>query len=217
MTSDDETRLRRMGVWIKHAENLSETERHLRFVCYWIAFDAAFAQFAKGGGDGMGRMARFLKRVAKGDENGDICKILRDRRRDIERICELRQTAPTFWDGRRSKVRHPSQWEGEFANIRDEERRRLRWMVRSGQHVSAVLEDLFGRLYVVRNQIFHGGSSGARSHGMTQVKAGVLLLSRLVPCFREIMRKDADWGPVPFPRLGRPDQRDLSPPWIRDE
>ena len=216
MTNDDKTRQRRMGVWIKHAEDLPEDAFHLQFICYWIAFDAAFAQFAKGGGSGIGRMLGFLKDVVRTDKNQRIYTILRDRMQNIERISVLRQTSPSFWDRKKSEVQDPSKWAEHFVDIRVKEKDRFSLMlsIQSDDHVFNVLEDLFRRLYVVRNQIFHGGSSGAGSHGKTQVKEGALLLSQLIPCFREIMRKSADWGPVPFPRLGNPDQQsDMPPPW----
>ena len=218
MTSDDnKIRLRRMDVWIKHAENLPETEFHLQFICYWIAFDAAFAQFAKGNnGDGMARMHCFLRRVADADEDGHIRKILKDHRSAIERIFELRQTCPAFWNKNKSKALHPSTWESEFVEIKRQEESHLKSAILDRKHVSLALMDLFNRLNVVRNQIFHGGSSGAHSHGRTQVRLGALLLSNLIPCFRQIMPKSTDWGAVPFPPLGNPNQQgeSLPPPWI---
>ena len=214
MTDDDKTRQRRMGVWIKHAEDLPENEFHLRFICYWIAFDAAFAQFTKGNnGDGIVKMRKFLLDVANADEDGNIRKILEDHRSNIEHIFKLRQTCPAFWNKNKRKALHSSTWESEFIEIKRQEKSHLKSAILDRRQVFPALEDLFRRLYVVRNQIFHGGSSGAGSHGKTQVKEGALLLSQLIPCFREIMRKSADWGPVPFPRMGNPDQqRDMSLP-----
>ena len=45
-TIDNERRIARMRTWISHAEEVSdEGEAHLRFLFYWIAYEAAYQTY----------------------------------------------------------------------------------------------------------------------------------------------------------------------------
>ena len=95
-------------------------------------------------------------------------------------------------------------WEGKFQKEADAEVANLR-RAASGHHEAvprALKFLLVKRLYVVRNQVIHGGSSLASSYGRPQVELSVQLLSAFVPKFRNtiLFHPEVDWGPVPYPR-----------------
>ena len=61
---------------------------------------------------------------------------------------------------------------------------------------------LFDRLYVLRNQLQHGGSTQAGSSlNRRQVEAGAAVMARLIPTFIGVIidNPDADWGRPYFP------------------
>ena len=64
-----------------------------------------------------------------------------------------------------------------------------------------VLSLIFDRLYCVRNQLIHGGSTYASSVNRAQINDGVKILSHLLPLMLEIMMQNAkeDWGEVLYP------------------
>lgn len=64
-----------------------------------------------------------------------------------------------------------------------------------------ILQILFDRLYVLRNQLIHGGATWGGSVNRDQVRDGARILSVLVPTFIELMMDapDLDWGQPAYP------------------
>ena len=67
---------------------------------------------------------------------------------------------------------------------------------------------VFDRLYTLRNQIFHGGTTYPSGFGRDQIRDGSRIMASLVPAILHIMRQDIDgnpdselWGKVAFPRI----------------
>jgi len=212
-----------MNVWIDLAKKspADDEHAHVRFVFYWIAYEAAYQSETHGSDiDGLGVRRTFHARLARHDR-GRLRNILRETRRDAVDILELRQANPFFWK-KVDFVSGPENWERRFGERVRRSRKRLDDAIdeysRRGTHarVRDTLDDLFRNLNLVRNQIVHGGSAGPRSRGRTQVLLGARLLEAFVPCFRDSVasKPDEDWGILPFPRVGtRPDDT-CPPPWL---
>ena len=66
---------------------------------------------------------------------------------------------------------------------------------------TAVLKGLFSRLYVLRNQLLHGGATWRSSVNRTQVGDGARIMYFLVPIFIDVMldNPEEDWGAPRFP------------------
>ena len=64
-----------------------------------------------------------------------------------------------------------------------------------------ILMIVFDRLYVLRNQMVHGGATWNSSVNRSQVRDGVSILSSLLPIFIDIMLEnhDYDWGQPLYP------------------
>ena len=56
--------------------------------------------------------------------------------------------------------------------------------------ISDVLEEVLKRLYVLRNQIVHGGTTFAEGRGRSQVKDGYRIMEALMPPILNIMEED---------------------------
>lgn len=74
--------------------------------------------------------------------------------------------------------------------------------------IHGVLRIVFDRLYVLRNQILHGGATFANGWGRKHERDGSRIMAALVPAILRIMEedigKDADskvWGRVAYPRI----------------
>ena len=67
-----------------------------------------------------------------------------------------------------------------------------------------VLSTLFDRLYVLRNQLIHGGATWNGSVNRKQVRDGARIMAMLVPHFLMVMLQnpDADWGKPEYPVVG---------------
>ena len=66
-----------------------------------------------------------------------------------------------------------------------------------GRDTRTILIELFDRLYVLRNQIMHGGATWKGSVNRSQVRDGARIMAFLVPRFASLMMSNPgiDWGP----------------------
>ena len=64
-----------------------------------------------------------------------------------------------------------------------------------------ILSTVFDRLYVLRNQIIHGGATWNSSVNRSQIKEGAEILAFLVPVFVTLMMDNPNtkWGPPLYP------------------
>lgn len=71
----------------------------------------------------------------------------------------------------------------------------------SRQNVPELLAIVLDRLFVLRNQILHGGATYQSQLNRKQVNDGVQLLIALLPIVIEIMLStpDEDWGDIYYP------------------
>ena len=67
-----------------------------------------------------------------------------------------------------------------------------------------ILQILFSRLYVLRNQLIHGNATWNGQLNRQQVNDGYRLLSALQPVFLFIMMSYSkkDWGKLAYPIIG---------------
>lgn len=69
------------------------------------------------------------------------------------------------------------------------------------------LEGLLTRIYVLRNQVFHGCSTNSRGTNRGSLLPSIKILMVIVPRFWSIMMRDRDhkkWGKLPYPRAWSP-------------
>ena len=232
----NERRIARMSTWISHAgaEAISgKEEAHIRFLFYWIAYEAAYHMNETRGGAKVGHEEERREFHGRLTDHAPetLQSILRVQKKDVVSILELRQAHPSFW--RRRKVQKEDEkvpetadeWKRDFLKWIGSARKRLDEAVRYQKRlndpvwcqwkIAGTLNDLFENLSVVRNQIVHGGSAGSGSRGRTQVIRGAKLLSEFVPRFHEVMAKsNEDWGEPPFPRVGSGPDEKCPPPWL---
>ena len=230
VTDRNGRRIARMSTWISHAEAEAisgEKEAHIRFLFYWIAYEAAYHMNETGESKGGHEKERreFHLRLASHDR-GRLQSILRAQKDDVVGILDLRQAHPSFWKRwkRDEGVGTVKEWESVFRKRVGAAMKRLNEAVRddlafhSGvkEKIAKTLDDVFRNLNVVRNQIVHGASAGPESRGRTQVLLGARLLSALVPCFRDSIsfKNHEDWGEPPFPRVGSGPDDECPPPWL---
>ena len=220
-TENNWRRIERMDTWISHAEAASgDDDTHLRFLFYWIAYEAAYQTHETGEAEKHGERRRELHWKLARHDRGKLQSILRAQSDNIVCILELRQADPSFWKKweEDAEVETPEAWEIAFGRRVGSAKKRLNEAVRSGvkKAISATLDNLFRNLNVVRVQIVHGASAGLDSHGRTQVILGAKLLKVLLPCFRGSIESNIkeDWGAPPYPRVGRGRDDKCPPPWL---
>ena len=219
LRQDNRRRVDRMNVWIESARTspVDDDHAHIRFVFFWIAYEAAYKVEGSGSAEGeqitkeWAQRKQFHHNMAWHDGEA-IQDVLRGHRDRIVRLLELRQADSKFWyQGDQNGRMATQEWEIQF-------NRRVTSAIRKldNGETGTTLNNLFQNLSVVRNQIVHGGSAGIRSRGRTQVLLGAELLCALIPRFRDVVQSnlDEDWGNPPFPRVGTGPDDTCPPPWL---
>ncbi|MFM7912230.1 MAG: hypothetical protein ACKO9W_08590, partial [Bacteroidota bacterium] len=74
----------------------------------------------------------------------------------------------------------------------------------SKKKVAYLLRIVLDRLYVLRNQLIHGGATYKSQVNRAQVRDGANLLTALLPVMIELMmvNGEEDWGRIYFPVVG---------------
>ena len=213
----NEARMRRADSWLDRSERAAcDRERARtreegigldceRFIFLWIAFNSAYGRELIDDDDPKEseRFSEFLREVLRQDQKNTIKTILWDTYSGPIRVLLNNQYVyGPFWDWVRGSERGRN-WRKRFE--------RDRWAANgklANSDVHGVLVAVFRRLYVLRNQIFHGGATFASGWGQEQVRDGSRIMAALVPRILEIMRADIEknpesavWGKVAYPRI----------------
>ena len=104
-----------------------------------------------------------------------------------------------FWQAKREDV-NSEDWQAGFNQLSVSALNHL-----SRQNVPQLLSIVLDRLFVLRNQLIHGGATYASQVNREQVEDGAQLLASLVPIMIEIMlnAQQEDWGNIYYPVLRR--------------
>lgn len=197
--------------WLEQAEQAREAgDPDLTFTMYWIAFNAAYAKDLSRTRSEKDAFSAFFKHLLNLDRRGVIADAVQSHRPDpIDGLLKNEFLFRPFWkhaNGRLSKA----AWKREFAKSNR--------VLRDGTEASTelILKTLFDRLYMLRNQVVHGGATWRSSLNRDSVRDGARIMAVLVPIFVDLMLefRKAKWGrpyyrSFPNLRLGR---REKDPP-----
>lgn len=187
-------RIHRAISWIGRAE-LETEDPAGAFLFLWIAFNAAYGGERSAVGE-RDVFETFFRRLEPLDQAGRLYGIVWSRfPGPIRLFLENRYVFAPFWkhvhgeDG-------GEDWETLFATAR----RRFHAALRDGDTVR-ILSMLFDRLYVLRNQMMHGGATWKSSVNRDQLRDGAAILGCFVPVMIDLMMDapDAEWGEPMFP------------------
>jgi hypothetical protein len=181
------------------------TDSQELFIMYWIAFNALYGRVNETD------HGRYLR---PGDDDarwylGRICDLDAGTGQIKLALTALHKEAHALL---KSRYLYEAYWRGDYGN---NVKRYLETEVKSAEdalnagdvhpYVTALL---WGRIRMLRNQIFHGCSTNRDSLNKDDLNPALQVLSVVIPLFIEIMEnrfdKEADWPRIPFPRLGSP-------------
>ena len=207
----NQDRMRRAYAW--HERSRREgTEDIERFMFLWIAFNAAYGDEAAlrdlveredERGSESHRFKAFLRNVVAKDEAGVLERVVWDEfTGPIRLLLSNRYVFHPFWKAVWASERD-GHWRRHFKSREREAKRAL-----ARRDTFTVLRVVFDRLYILRNQIFHGGTTYPSGFGRDQIRDGSRIMASLVPAILDIMRQDIDadpdsqlWGKVAYPRI----------------
>ena len=192
-------RVHRALSWLKRAELCETEDTDSTFIFLWISFNAAYACDIKEQMENSERSIfdEYFKKLRERDsaERRIYDAIWERFSSSIRAMMDNHYVYQPFW---RFKNQEPGfeNWEERFKKSKDVFRNALRH-----QNTGKMLSCLFDRLYVLRNQVMHGGATWEGEVNRDQLRDGVEILGFLVPVFIGLMmdNPDEDWGKPYYP------------------
>lgn len=188
-------RLHRSISWLKRAE-LEAQDYDAQFIFLWIAFNAAYARELGAETHERDMLAGFISALLSVDGDKRLHSIIFERfTGPIRTLIENRFVFEPFWRALR-EFDSSGRWEAQFSRSRKSALR----SVLNGQ-TGIVLGVVFDRLYVLRNQLIHGGATWNSSINRAQVRDGSSLMMELVPVVIDLMldHPNLDFGEINYP------------------
>lgn len=191
-------RVHRAISWIGRAESCGEDD-DARFIFLWIAFNAAYADEREFQSIPQGERAAFLdffSRLTTLDTDRRIYKAIWQRfSGPVRLLLENRYVFNPFWQ-HHNGIEGFEDWEERFRASA----RAFAQAFQAGDS-ARVLSFVFDRLYVLRNQLVHGGSTWNSGVNRAQVRDGAKILAFLMPVFVDLMMDNSNknWGKPFYP------------------
>ena len=189
------TRLHRAISWLQRAE-ADERDEDTRYIHYWIALNAVYASDFDFEDSERNRAARFLARVVDADTKGSLHALLfRQFSGPIRTLIDNPFVFAPFWHALRD---HDSseRWKVKF-----DDGRKTAMTALLEKRTTTLLSIVLDRLYVLRNQLVHGGATWNSQVNRAQLRDGCAILGMLVPAVIEILLEATgyDDDPIAYP------------------
>ena len=195
-------RMRRATSWLGRAQaEMAQSDPDAAFIFYWIAFNSAYAEDA-------GQWPATPERSSQADFFQKLIDLDRSRRiydalwekfsGPIRLLLDNEFVFQPFWNYHNG-IPGNADWSWKFENGKARIREGLARL-----DTVLILTTLFDRLYVLRNQLIHGGATWQSSRNRTQVQDGSNIMAFMVPLFIDLMLENprVDWGPPCYPVVG---------------
>ena len=189
-------RVHRALSWLQRAEKCMDDDG--RFVFLWVSFNAAYAQELHQLPHTGQRQQfnEFLEKLVELDRNRLLYQLIwQEFSNSIRVLLQNRYVFGPFWDYQQGLVGE-EDWQSSFANANATANRAL-----GNGNTGKVLGVVLSRLYVLRNQIVHGGATWNSGVNREQVRDGTAFMLKLVPAIIELMMDSPNtlWGDPAFP------------------
>ena len=190
-------RIRRALSWIERAEKES-ADQDAAFIFYWIAFNAVYAEDRLDALDlkERGIFHEYFGKIIELDAGHVIYDAIWNRfSQGIRVFLNNRYVFQPFWK-HHNGVPGYENWEDSFERSKAMVHRAL-----GHEDTRTILSTLFDRLYVLRNQLIHGGATWRSSVNRDQVRDGRSIVAFLVPLFVYLMvtNPQVPWGAPYYP------------------
>ncbi len=183
--------------WLERAE-MEPADADARFLFLWVAFNAAYAREIPERERFSERRVRmnFLRELIAADEEGLLYgAVWRHFPRSIRVFLDNKYVFQPFWDFQTGRITE-DEWESKFRFSKAAATRALGRM-----HTAKVLAILFERLYVLRNQLVHGGATWNSATNRSQVADGARIMDVLAPIVIHLLMREPGraWGEPCYP------------------
>ena len=196
-------RVHRAISWIGRAQK-EAGDPDAAFLFHWIAFNAAYADEREFQAIPQGERAAFAEffgRVVRLDTSRRIYRaIWSTYSGPVRLLLENRFVFMPFWQ-HANGIPGNEDWQARF-----DAARRVFHRATQGGETAKMLSLVFDRLYVLRCQLVHGGTTWGSYVNRAQVKDGGAILGTLMPLIADIMldNPQEDWGRPFYPVIDAP-------------
>lgn len=189
-------RIHRAISWLGRSEQ--ETDDHdLRFILLWVGFNAAYAHDVGAEMNGeRGAFKAYFDALVELDGSHRIYNAVWNRfPHEIRVLLNNKYVFAPFWNHQNGQ-----QGYADWAETLTASQRVISTAI-ALRDTSRLLSVVFDRLYVLRNQLVHGGATWNSSVNRSQVRDGAAVLGTLLPVFIDIMMDNPgrDWGKPFYP------------------
>jgi hypothetical protein len=187
-------RIHRALSWLGRAE-MESNDPDVRFILLWISFNSAYAADPRDDCERGIFKAYFEGLVDLDHEHRIYNSVWKRFSQEIRVLLGNQYIFAPFWS-HHNGLEGFADWEGRLASSKKVIARAM------AEHQTAkILSILFDRLYVLRNQLVHGGATWNSTINRNQVRDGAAVLSWLLPVMIDIMmdNPDRDWGKPFYP------------------
>ena len=192
-------RVHRALSWLKAAEECDNDD--LAFISLWVAFNSLYGStetFTSPHISEKLAFKQFFSHLIECDTEKMISKVIWDRYSNLFHLfIDNKFVFEPFWKYQRGE-KTEEMWKKEFMRSKSETQKAL------GSFDSATfLGLLFERLYVLRNQLMHGGATFESQVNREQMKQGTEILSEIIPLLIDIMMDNPEkvWGNPAYPPI----------------
>ena len=188
-------RIRRALSWIERGER-EQDDPDAAFIFYWIAFNALYAEDTAEYSEKTEQKAflAYLEKIVDLDREKSVYSAMWPHSEGIQDLITNRYVFRDFWKSQNGVG--GQNWKRDF----DEESKDADYSLQKRDGFR-VLRRLFDRLYVLRNQLLHGGATWQGSVNRSQVTKSAEIMAVLMPQFVKLMMDNplSDWGKPYYP------------------
>ena len=189
-------RVHRAISWLGRAEREND-DADVRFILLWIGFNSAYGSDVSAAiNSERGSFKVYFDALTRLDVDDRIYgAVWRRFPHEIRVLLNNKYIFAPFWN-HHNGVGGYADWDERLAASQ-----RVVATTLAQQDTSRILAIMFDRLYVLRNQLVHGGATWNSNINRDQVRDGAGVIGWLLPIFIDIMMDNPqqEWGPVAYP------------------
>ena len=188
-------RLHRALSWLARAE-VETGDDDAQFLFLWIAFNAAYAREIGFNETERDRLAKFVEALIAVDADKRLHQVLfKQFSGPIRTLLDNRYVFEPFWRALREHDAN-SRWEERFVGSK----KTAMASILAGD-TGTLLSIVFDRLYVLRNQLVHGGATWNSAVNRAQLKDGTAIMLTITPIIIGLMLEHPllDFGDIMYP------------------
>jgi hypothetical protein len=195
-------RLHRALSWMLAAEEQT-SKPDMQFISLWIAFNACYSADEEDQTELAERdiFKQFARKLINHDPSKKIYNIFWTKfAGPVKALIDNQFVFRPFWEAQRDIAKGGDGKSIDWQNRFDKSSTAAKTFLEKMQ-VPELLGVVLDRLYVLRNQLMHGGATYGSKVNREQVVDGCHMLSSLMPVVIEIMleAKDENWGEIYYP------------------